>query len=299
MCISPVYKLVNGERQFVPCGRCYQCVRRKKSDWIVRMTAAMNWADCSFFKLLTYDDEHYPADISREAQTLVIQQFVRLLRLTLKRKFGEDIVLKYFIASELGELHNRLHYHCSFFVKGAKFTWAEFNEICRSRWPYGIVGNAYRLTSSNIRYCVKYIQKQYNYKWYSQFSLKDMIPDWKTRFKDYNLVDYDHLPCYIVAGKKLPLPRWWLKLIFEKGVPYPVVNQQITGLTSNKRAVYVIAAFALVRALYEERQRDLPVDNWERERFQQYCFENKEGKDIKPYIPPPRQSNNDLIAFKT
>ena len=222
MCISMVtQRTADGRLIRRPCGYCYQCVRKKKLDWEIRLSQAARWADCSFFKLLTYDEQHYPDDpLDRSVIKDHIQRFIKRLRVTLERKFG-DIKIKYFIVSEYGERKDRLHYHCLFFVKSfnpgspVKFTWLEFNEICKTVWPYGIVGNCYRITSKNIRYCCKYIQKSYNCKFFSKFELYKINPflPYQIR-KDYKPYDSVHRPSLIHNGKRCPVPYYWRKIVF-------------------------------------------------------------------------------------
>ena len=218
MCLSPVYKKGRfsdrSADMFVPCGYCSECVRRKKLDWQIRLDAANNWADCSFFRLLTYDPEHYNFDIYDKGIIRDhIQRFLKRFRRRLEYHFG-NIRLKYFIASEYGETYDRLHYHCCFFIKGAKFTWLEMAHIIRSCWPYGIVGNTYNLTAKNIAYCVKYIQKQYNVKFFSRYPISEVAPHLEREIRTeqcYSVYDYESLPSYSLRGKHVALPYYWLK----------------------------------------------------------------------------------------
>lgn len=281
MCLSLRTRILNGRRIVHPCGYCSECVRRKKLDWELRLYHASQWADCSFFKLLTYDDVHYPLDdFDKDIQRDHIQRFIKRLRITLKRKFG-DVTLKYFIASEHGELKNRLHYHCLFFLKGlpgtpVKFTWAEFNEICKSVWPYGIVGNCYRVSSKRIRYCCKYIQKQYNYKWFSQFELYKIAPalPWLVR-RNTRLRDPDYLPRVAYNGRLVSLPYYWKKIIFS--APERVVLRVTFQRYCDRQP-------------YNRKQMD-------RRLRKNANFWNKEGVDM--YVPEfCYPDNSDLVTFK-
>lgn len=137
MCLSPNYKNLKGERMFIPCGRCYECVRARKLGWEIRLNAANNWSDCSFFSLLTFDDEHYPVDDRDKAYHHdVIQHFIKRLRQRLNRFYNSGIKLKYFVASEFGEQKDRLHFHACFFVKGMRMTWHQFSTFIHSYTLY-------------------------------------------------------------------------------------------------------------------------------------------------------------------
>lgn len=287
MCISPKRRWNEKRNRFenYPCGYCYQCVRKKKMDWEFRLLSARRWADCAFFKLLTFDPEHYPTDdhdipfLKRQ-----LQLFIKRLRITLQRKFGEDIELKYFIASEYGERKNRLHYHCIFFIRGAKFTWVEFNGICRKLWNYGIVGNCYSFNAGYARYCVKYIQKQYNFKMFSQFRMKDIAPDLPKKIRSEFSMKLMRYPSVPLAGKRIPLPSWWCRQIFG------IVSYHTYKVYDVKRSEWKTKTVKGYK--FGDRWRGfleflsdlnpLP-DDW----LSQQCrFENKEGQDMgnKDYV---------------
>ena len=225
MCLCPVYKRGRlsdrSDSRFVPCGYCSECVRKRKLDWEIRLNSALNWSDCAFFRLLTYDPDHYDFDIyDKEIIRDHIQRFMKRLRRRLDyhlSKLGGKVRLKYFIASEYGETYDRLHYHCLFFIKGAKFTWLEMQAIINSCWPYGIVGNTYNLEPGRIAYAVKYIQKQYNTKFYSRFPISEVAPHLEKQFRTeerYSVYDENFLPSIMMNGKRVSLPYYWMKKLF-------------------------------------------------------------------------------------
>ena len=222
MCLCPVFKRGSqkdrSDSLFVPCGYCSECVRKKKLDWQIRLNCALAWSDCAFFRLLTYDPEHYDFDIyDKEIIKEHIQLFLKRLRRRIEYHFGKSVKLKYFIASEYGETYDRLHYHALFFVKGAKFTWLEIKSIINSCWDKGIVGNTYNLEPGRISYAVKYIQKQYNTKFYSRFSMREVAPDLEkeVRTKKWqSVVDDSFLPTVSMCGKRVSIPYYWMKQLF-------------------------------------------------------------------------------------
>lgn len=132
MCISPILKrdIRRGENTLVPCGKCFECVRRKKLDWEIRLSRAAGAADCAFFCLLSFDEQHLPANpFDHSNNHLLLKRFFAKLRNRLKRWYGEQIKLKYYAATEYGEEKNRLHFHVLFYIFGRKFTWLEFASI--------------------------------------------------------------------------------------------------------------------------------------------------------------------------
>lgn len=130
MCVSPL-RVVNGSDVYsVPCGRCRECVSKRKNDWFTRLSFAADWADCAFFTLLSFDAEHYNFDVNDlSIRANQIKICVTRLRNYFHRRYGDNIKVKYYIASEFGERRDRLHYHALFFIKGIELTWVEFNTI--------------------------------------------------------------------------------------------------------------------------------------------------------------------------
>lgn len=271
MCISPGRKKNRlGEFVDYPCGKCYECVRKRKLDWEIRLSYALRWSDCAFFTLLSFDSEHYPADpYNKEQNVKRVQDFVKRLRKRLTSDYGNNVRLKYFIATEFGEERNRLHYHCCFFLKGININWRVFNSLIHTYkvydfasnesfvllhtqlaralnyikrhpkaklykpvWPFGYVGNSYnlKLCPSKICYACKYIQKQYNSKIYSRFSMNDIAPDIASMDKESlnPFIESDSLPWLKSQaeldeierklstphfGKNVLLPNWWIRLL--------------------------------------------------------------------------------------
>lgn len=151
MCISPnSIKIPFSHKGFsvnkvvsVPCGHCYECIRKRKLDWEIRLTAESCASAHTFFGMLTYNDEFYHSDVNRDE----IAYYIKRLRYNLD-KFYPGATLKYFLVSEFGELKDRLHYHVLYFVS-SEFddTHREFEELCKMSWVYRVP-----LSESDIAY---------------------------------------------------------------------------------------------------------------------------------------------------
>ena len=136
MCISPkaikVHNKYDGINNVVsvPCGHCYECVRKRKLDWEIRISVESSAAAHTFFGMLTYNDEFYHSDV----QVSEIQYFIKRLRYNLD-KFYPGCKLKYFIVSEYGELKDRLHFHVLYMLS-EEFTdtHREFEHLCQLSW---------------------------------------------------------------------------------------------------------------------------------------------------------------------
>lgn len=194
------------------CGRCFECVRKRKLDWVIRLHAEMSVSDVAFFSLISYNEENYPD--SGVYDIHAIQTLIKSLRMRLTRNFhhmrkdvSKSIVLKYFIVSELGETLNRLHYHAVFFLSNIKehdCTFVFWKELLENTWSKGFC-SAFSLEHKTIVYTTKYIQKSYNMMLYSKGLGKNAYFD---AFKD-KVLSYDELDTYSINGKPHVIPRSW------------------------------------------------------------------------------------------
>lgn len=270
MCIRPILK-DKKTQLFVPCGRCYQCVRKRKLEWEVRLDAAQRWSDCSFFRLLSYDDEHYNFDPRDKSIGIGhLQKFAKLLRIRIQRAWNPNAQLKYFIASEFGDKGDRLHYHACLFVKGVKLSWTQMHQLINDIWPYGYIGNTFPLTSKNISYTCKYIQKQNNFKVYSRFSHRDLDVnierDLRTKFSAYTL---DLEPKYVYRGKCVDYPKYWLSSVYSKG--------EMIRLGALRRDRW--------QETLAEETDEKTINRSKEEMFKQSLQENRDGKYYRSYEP--------------
>ena len=229
MCVSPkTFKDDNGQFLTVPCGRCYQCIRKRKLDWEIRITSEMSVSDCSFFSLISYNEENLPNPPI--ADKLALQMLIRRLRRYLEYTYGKHVKLKYFIVSEYGEERNRLHYHAIFFIKGIYFDRFQWKTLLEAEWKKGFC-SAFMLAPNWVHYCVKYMQKSYNMMLASHLGFDAYFASAKGRYKafDFNdsklhidINDPDGFPKFYLKGKGYSLPRSWYEKAFanywQKGV---------------------------------------------------------------------------------
>lgn len=212
MCLSPTTMMQAGKLVTFSCGRCYECIRKRKLEWVIRLHAEMSVSDCAFFSLISYNDDNYPPDSKYDVHA--IQNLIKNLRVRLNRKFRmfakdirKPIELKYFIVSELGETLNRLHYHAIFFLKNANehdFTFLFWKSLLEETWGKGFC-SAFCLGHKTICYTTKYLQKQYNMMLYSKSLGKDAYFAVQ-RSKELNFDEFDEYP---INGKSHIAPRSW------------------------------------------------------------------------------------------
>lgn len=58
LCLKPIS--LTKTKVSVPCGRCFNCLQRKRSHWSIRMQKELETAENATFLTLTYDDDNLP-----------------------------------------------------------------------------------------------------------------------------------------------------------------------------------------------------------------------------------------------
>lgn len=157
LCVNPRYRkeankvlLANGVPDdywlYVPCSTCFACLKKKASDWRVRLIheATFGSHKTSSWVTLTLANEHY--ERFKHSPASAIRLFLERLR----KRLGHSI--RHWFITELGEDNQRLHFHG--FVFDLKCTYSLFREL----WGYGFVYISY-ISHKRIGYACKYAQK--------------------------------------------------------------------------------------------------------------------------------------------
>lgn len=117
----------------VPCGKCPECLAKRRRDWVLRMKIEYQYCLSCYSFTLTYDDEHINVDDTGRLVHVKrdVQNFIKLLRYY---NTG-DKPLKYFIVGEHGDKLGRPHYHCILF----NLVVPDYYKTITDNWPYGNV----------------------------------------------------------------------------------------------------------------------------------------------------------------
>lgn len=211
MCISPqstrlsrYYSGVGGTKVIsLPCGHCYECIRKRKLGWEMRLTVESSVSAHTFFGMLTYSDVFYHQDVRPKE----ISNYIKRLRYNLNRYYP-GAKLKYFLVSEFGELKDRLHYHVLYFVsKEFDDTHREFEQLCLMSWtervPLSDDEILYRKSLfSNYFDNLYRSQKLKNKKQFFKYMLDD--PEFRDYFnwsrQKYNEVSLGFATCQMLKG---------------------------------------------------------------------------------------------------
>lgn len=155
----------------VPCGRCAACRRDLVTMWADRCTFEMQYhKDRSTFLTLTYTDDNLPSDNSVHPEDW--KHFKDRLRKNLG-KFP-----KYYMTAEYGTQSYRPHYHAMLF--GLDWQKKKVYEAIEKAWskhgkPLGYISVSY-LNPSRVRYCLKYMEKEYNSKFIADCETLGLAP---------------------------------------------------------------------------------------------------------------------------
>lgn len=146
MCITPMWR-----REYqvnVPCGRCPVCVKRKISQWSVRLLKEGDVSTSALFITLTYSTTHVPITpngwLTLDKKHL--QDFFKRLRY-----YDNKQKIKYYAVGEYGTKFHRPHYHAIIYNSNAE-------AICKA-WNYGSV-HIGQLTPASCGYTLKYVSKK-------------------------------------------------------------------------------------------------------------------------------------------
>lgn len=224
MCIQTIY--LRKLQLEVPCGKCYECVKRRRNDWYIRCLIESRTRAHTYFGLLTY------AKVGQRLQKRDVQLFLKRLR-----AYGYKF--SYLIAGEHGPRTERPHWHCLFFTN----TPIHFAAIAKSwRGGYKRDPNCNKAgwvrfepirSPRSIRYTVKYLYK-YDGK-DSRFTL--LISKNPAIGKSFLRYQHHCLESkssdFTIDGKRFAMPRYYKRKIFDD---YPDIKEEVNSKLAAKVA---------------------------------------------------------------
>lgn len=230
----------------VPCGKCVQCIERRKMEWGFRMTNEMENSKTAYFVTLTYNNEHVPITrygiktltphkditelikvkgkkrrVRRPSNHLV--NFFKKLRVNQERSeitiehLSNNLKptdrIKYYAAAEYGEERGRPHYHAIIFN-------ASLVNIEKS-WTYGET-HIVKANEHTISYVMKYLDKHVGKKqdWrktpeYNSMS-EEVGLEYIVRNKSWHKINIDVLYVTTRKGIRIPMPRYYRERIWDE-----------------------------------------------------------------------------------
>ena len=137
----------------VACGRCFECRRKKASEWMARLSEEIRNHNKCHFITMTYNNaslsilraeckEKGQIGTNNEIAALSVRRWLERIRKQTKKS------IKHWIVTELTD-EGRIHLH--------GLIWAERNYL--ELWKYGFTYVGTYVTEKTINYIVKYILK--------------------------------------------------------------------------------------------------------------------------------------------
>jgi len=221
ICMNPfTLSEENGGHQ-VPCGKCYNCKRRRTSSWSVRLIKEGERSISAHFLTLTYNTDSVPISDNgfMTLNKIDLQKFFKRLR----KWHGKNTTpLKYYAVGEYGGQTKRPHYHIVIFN-------ANLEHFERS-WSIDLkpLGQIHigTITEASIGYTLKYICKDSQIPMHKnddrlkEFALmskglgSNYLTEKMLKWHKDKIEERIYVP--LKDGKKAPLPRYYKQKIYDE-----------------------------------------------------------------------------------
>ena len=235
----------------VPCGKCLQCQKKRRSDWSLRLEDEYYSSDSAYFITLTYNDISIPrtetgyGTLNKKHVQDYIKRLrnkqVKLVREMYDCKANEVYKyikpLRYYAVGEYGSKTRRPHYHILLFnleqslMDQMQMQWV--NKQTKISYGHVDIGS---VTGASINYVTKYMFKPFgkNDERTKPFSLmskgRKVSGERKAQgVKEYGIIGYNYIKTYgnyhtdnsdltraDYKGNVRRLPRAYLRRIFTK-----------------------------------------------------------------------------------
>lgn len=225
-CMMPFRLSEENGGHLVPCGKCYNCKRRRVSAWSVRLMNQYQHSQNGLFITLTYDTEYVPITkkgfMSLEKKHL--QNFIKRLRQWHEKEADS---IKYYAVGEYGGKTLRPHYHIIIFNANVEFIEKSWSDcVNKKEAKFRKLGNIHygSLTEASVGYTLKYICKAKKIPLHGnddrvpEFALmskglgKNYLTQNKIQWHKNNLEERMYIP--LTDGKKAPMPRYFKEKIY-------------------------------------------------------------------------------------
>lgn len=274
MCVSTIAIRSDTGIIHVPCGKCYQCLQKRRSEWTFRLTQEMSISKNPIFLTLTYDEENIP--YSEESGIVSLKKkdltdFFKRLK-ERNKKYSVDKVV-YYAVGEYGEKGDRPHYHAIIFNLEIR-TIIEINseDEKKSIWKLGniFIGE---VSQASIHYVTGYVVKKNrdidNREPCFSVMSKGIGKNYLTKAKIYSHLRDMSDRVRFIGGKEIPMPRYYRDRIFSK--PYKEKIRENNINENNVREKKLMEKAKKRRVDYFERIRK---NELEKEKKQ---FKTKKG----------------------
>lgn len=221
------YPLNISGRGKVPCGICVPCLKRRQSDWTIRLTEELKVSSSCFFVTLTYDEDNVPREVISDYPPFTDGVLTPVLcrrdvQLWMKRirKLIAPAKIRYFLCGEYGSKTLRPHYHAILFNFPNDFN---LLDSLHKTWKKGFVV-VDKVSPARIAYVAKYcscytfLPRRYRDVRFRPFVLASRRPAIGSNYLTQSKIDYhrETLSTFIVNnGFKSSLPKYYRDRIFD------------------------------------------------------------------------------------
>lgn len=239
-CLMPYTLKETGQQ--VPCGRCYNCLRKRSNQWSFRLEQELKVCSSAFFVTLTYGHKHLPISKNgfRTLSKADAKSFLKRLRTNIERYHVRDgnrdnlklaPKLRYFLCGEYGGKNGRPHYHAiilNCLPQHIVDAWSKEGE------EIGTFQIDSDVNQANIKYVLKYMHKdrtkrrgpsddrQEEFQLMSKGLGYNYVTDATRRYHK----DYKRTYTVLDAGIKLQLPRYIKEQIWSDKEELEEINAQ-------------------------------------------------------------------------
>lgn len=177
-CLSPIYRNSyvdkTGELKYykpitmeyipLPCGKCWNCLKKRRQEWVFRLCQEFKHCLTGYFVTLTYDDAHLP--LTPDGIPFLEKEVIKKFFHNFRNHLGYKI--KYFGVGEYGDMFGRPHYHFILFnYMGDNIML--YDEIAK-HWKNGNCDIRY-LSERLCNYCAKYMIKDVDYDFQDSYAI--------------------------------------------------------------------------------------------------------------------------------
>jgi len=212
------------------CGKCLNCLKKRKAHWAFRIAEQKRVAFSSYFVTLTYDDKYVPhgdgvLTINKEDHKIFINELKAKERPKAldkrkdksieehyreERNIPENGKLSYYGVAEYGDITSRPHFHYLLFnIRDTR--------NIENAWGKGIVDIDSDVNQNNIDYVLKYMLKDHSSKEYEN---REKETSWMSKgigssavnpqFKSYIRKTNNTQVC-TTRNTKISIPRYYRK----------------------------------------------------------------------------------------
>lgn len=207
-------------RIFVGCGKCAECLQKRRADWTFRLLQELKVSTAANFLTFTYSEEKLPQD--QESCKRDFQLFMKRLRKE-NLKYSKNQI-RYYAVMEFGEKDRRPHYHAIIFNLAAN-SLLKMEDI----WSNGIIYNG-SVTQASIHYVLKYMLVNQTDTPWKPFSLMSKRPYLGYGYVKNNAYKYhdkqDNLKVTYDDGFTQAMPKIYKQKMFSK------IKRQVKGLNA-------------------------------------------------------------------